>query len=229
MKYHAILFDLDGTLVDSMPDIATATNAMLAAIGHRTLPIEQLRTFVGKGTTILIKRAIAANIDPPEPEAIFFAQAQQLFNQYYHLYNGTKSQLYPNVIAGLQQLKKRKLKLGVVTNKPHEFTIPLLEKTGLLPFFEVVVSGDTCTLKKPHPEPLYHACKLLSISIQNTLFVGDSQNDTQAANAANMDVLILPYGYNEGNAIQNLKFNAIVPDIHAIVDWIDNQHSSTMV
>lgn len=224
MKYQAVLFDLDGTLVDSVPDIAAATNAMLSEMGRATLPIEQLRTFVGKGTGVLIKRALAANINPPEPEAELFAQAQQIFNKHYHIHNGTQSQLYPFVQEGLQRLQTLGLKLAVVTNKPIEFTLPLLQKTGLADYFSVVVGGDTCTLKKPHPDPLYYACEQLGTPVANSLFVGDSQNDTQAANAAHMDVLVLPYGYNEGKTIQTLTFNAIVEDILAVADWITAQN-----
>lgn len=219
--YQAVLFDLDGTLVDSVPDIAAATNAMLTEMGREFLPIEQLRTFVGKGTAVLIKRALAVDINPPEPDANLFAQAQQIFNKHYHLHNGSQSQLYPNVVEGLHHLQAMGLKLAVVTNKPHEFTVPLLEKMGLASFFSVVVSGDTCARKKPYPDQLYYACEQLGVPVKHSLFVGDSQNDTQAANAAEMDVLVLPYGYNEGKAIQTLSFNAIVDDIAAVADWIE--------
>ncbi|NOL49296.1 phosphoglycolate phosphatase [Pelistega europaea] len=219
--YQAVLFDLDGTLVDSVPDIGTATNAMLAEMGRETLPMEQLRTFVGKGSAVLIKRALAVNIDPPEPDTALFEQAEKLFKKHYHLHNGIQSQLYPNVIEGLRRLQAMGLKLAVVTNKPLEFTVPLLEKMGIADFFSVVVGGDTCERKKPQPDQLYYACEQLGVTVTNSLFVGDSQNDTQAANAAKMDVLVLPYGYNEGKAIQTLSFNAIVDDIAAVADWIE--------
>lgn len=221
MKYQAVLFDLDGTLVDSVPDIALATNAMLNELTLPQVSIEQVRTFVGKGTAVLIKRALAGNINPPEPDPDLFAQAQQVFRKHYHRFNGLHSQLYASVTEGLQALQEMGLILGVVTNKPQEFTLPLLEKMGIAHFFKVIVSGDTCALKKPHPDPIYYACQQLQILPENALFVGDSQNDTQAANAANMDVLVLPYGYSEGISVQTLKVNAIVEGIRSVADWIN--------
>ena len=221
MKYQAVLFDLDGTLVDSVPDIALATNAMLNELNLPEVSIEQVRTFVGKGTAVLIKRALAGNINPPDPDSDLFALAQQVFRKHYHHFNGLHSHLYATVTEGLQSLQKMGLILGVVTNKPQEFTLPLLEKMGIAYFFKVVVSGDTCALKKPHPDPIYYACQQLQIQPESALFVGDSQNDTQAANAANMDVLVLPYGYSEGISVQTLKVNAIVEDIRSVADWIN--------
>lgn len=220
MKYQAALFDLDGTLVDSVPDIAHAANEMLHAMGREKLPLSDLRNFVGKGTAVLIKRALSAKLDYTEPEITLFEQAEHFFNLFYHQSNGTKSELYPNVIKGLQRLKENGVKLAIVTNKPEQFTLPLVEKIGLTPFFDLVVSGDSCALKKPHPDQLFYACKKLGIKVENTVFIGDSLNDTQAANAAKMDVLVLPYGYNEGRSVQDLTVNAIVEDISFAADWI---------
>lgn len=224
MKYQAAFFDLDGTLVDSVPDIAQAANEMLKAMGRSTLPLADLRNFVGKGTAVLIKRALAGKLDYEEPDTALFTQAERFFNQFYHQSNGTQSELYPNVLAGLQRLKAQGIKLAIVTNKPEQFTLPLVEKTKLAPFFDLVVSGDTCSLKKPHPDQLFYACAKLGIEVENTVFIGDSLNDTEAANAANMDVLVLPYGYNEGKSVQNLKVNAIVQDIGFAADWIISQN-----
>lgn len=224
MKYHAVLFDLDGTLVDSVPDIAHATNTMLQAMGRNKLPLSDLRNFVGKGTAVLIKRALSAQLDYIEPESTLFEQAQTLFNTYYHQFNGTQSELYPNALLGLTRLQEKGLKLGIVTNKPAQFTLPLIQKTGLAPFFDIIVSGDTCALKKPHPDQLFYACQKLGTTIEHTIFIGDSLNDTQAANAANMDILVLPYGYNEGKSVQNLTVNAIVEDISFAADWIFSQN-----
>ncbi|NOL50776.1 phosphoglycolate phosphatase [Pelistega suis] len=224
MKYQAVLFDLDGTLVDSVPDIAHAANAMLKAMSRETLPLADLRNFVGKGTAVLIKRALCAQLNYIEPEPALFEQAEAFFNTFYHQSNGTQSELYPNVLSGLARLQEKGLKLGIVTNKPEQFTLPLVQKTGLAPFFDIVVSGDTCALKKPHPDQLFYACQKLGVEVENTVFIGDSLNDTQAANAANMDVLVLPYGYNEGKSVQNLTVNAIVEDISFAADWIFSQN-----
>ncbi|WP_159991191.1 phosphoglycolate phosphatase [Pelistega ratti] len=224
-RYRAVLFDLDGTLVDSIPDLASATNAMLNDLGMATLPLAQLSQFVGKGSDMLIKRALANKLIPDEPEETLFSRARQLFKKHYHHDNGTQSQLYPYVVEGLHTLQKAGLLLAVVTNKPEEFTHPLLDKMGITHFFDCIVSGDTCSRKKPFPDPLFYACKKLNISPQEALFIGDSINDAQAAQAAQMDVLLLPYGYNEGISVQTLKVNAIVEDIRFVAEWISAQNN----
>ncbi|ETD69887.1 phosphoglycolate phosphatase [Pelistega indica] len=226
MTYKAVFFDLDGTLVDSVPDLARATNAMLAELDLPQRSMEALTSYVGKGSDMLIKRALAGDIQPNEPDPILFEQAKHLFKKYYHLYNGQQSIVYSGVFEGLTRLKEMGLSLAVVTNKPQEFTLILLEQTKLQPFFKVITSGDTCSRKKPYPDQLLYTCKQLALSPHEVVFVGDSINDAQAADAANMDFLVLPYGYNEGNSVQTLKVNAIVQDINQVADWI-NQRVST--
>ena len=221
--YKAALIDLDGTLVDSIPDLAMAANAMREELGMDELPLDLLSHYVGKGMDNLITRILAGQLDAPEPDTQLFEQAKQAFKRHYHQLNGVHSQVYPGVVAGLQRLQAMGLQLAVVTNKPHEFTLPLLERTDLYKYFDVVVSGDTCPEKKPHPLPLFYACQELDIHESEAFFIGDSLNDAQAAQAAQMPVLILPYGYNEGRPVEDLQVNAIIDTIIEASDWLIKQ------
>lgn len=219
MSYRAILIDLDGTLLDSIPDLAAAANGMLAELGAPTLPIETITTYVGKGTENLVRRCLQdqrVNL-PANDESV--AQALDVFNRHYHTVNGRESRLYPGVLAGLEAFRSQGAKLAVVTNKPTEFTLPLLEHTGLSPWFDAVVCGDTCERKKPDPMPLLHACELLGCSASEALVIGDSINDAKAARAAGMTVLAVPYGYNEGLDIHTLDIDGIVFGIDEACRW----------
>lgn len=226
MSYQAVLIDLDGTLVDSIPDLAMAANVMRHELNMPELALELVSHFVGKGMDNLIKRSLAGKLEAEEPDAALFAHAKDIFKRHYHQLNGQHSQVYPGVVAGLQRLQAMGLYLAVVTNKPHEFTMPLLERTELMRFFDVIVSGDTCTQKKPHPLPLLYACAELDVHPSEAVFIGDSMNDAQAAQAAQMPVLILPYGYNEGRPVQDLQVNAIIDTIDGAADWITAQQQS---
>ena len=221
----AVLFDLDGTLVDSMPDLAYCSNQTLSELGRATLPEERLSTFVGKGLDRLIIRFLANDIHAESAEAALFNQAKAIFKRHYHATNGERSMLYPKVLAGLDRLKEMGLSLGIVTNKPIEFTVPLVEKKGILPFFDVLVGGDTCEHKKPHPQPLLYAMEQLQSDSHHTVFVGDSLNDSAAAAAAAIPCLMLPYGYNEGQAITPPVHGAVVNDLVAVAQWIERQNA----
>ena len=119
-------------------------------------------------------------------------------------------------------MQKMGLKLAVVTNKATEFTLPLLERTGLAGFMQAVVCGDTLTERKPHPAPMLHACAQLGTAPSRTIVVGDSKHDAASGQAAGCRVLIVPYGYNEGQSVQTLDVDAIVETIEAAAQWIDS-------
>ena len=218
MTYHAALIDLDGTLVNTIPDLADATNAMRTQMGLRPLPQDIIAGYVGKGTENLVKKALSTQLNQ-KPDHATIQQGLHLFNQHYHRVNGEKSTVYDGVITGLNLFRHHQIKMAVVTNKPSEFTLPLLQACGLHNYFEHVVCGDTCSQKKPHPMPLLHACNLLGVTPENTLLIGDSAHDTEAANAAGIDVLAVPYGYNNGQNVQNLKVSDIVSSIEAAACW----------
>lgn len=212
MTYAAVLLDLDGTLVNSIPDLADATNAMRTEMGLPLLPLDVIATYVGKGAENLVRRALSSGFEAPLTEETV-AQGLALFKQHYHVVNGTKSAVYEGVVDGLTHLRDAGVAMAVVTNKPAEFTHPLLQACGLSGFFEHVVCGDTCSEKKPHPMPLLHACKLLDVAPETAILIGDSANDALAAQAAGMPVFAVSYGYNEGQDVQNLKVDGIVASI----------------
>jgi len=220
MAWRAVLLDLDGTLLDTLPDLAQAANEMRVALGMPVLEDALIATFIGKGVDVLVVRALAGRRDAPEPDAKHFVNAREIFHEHYHRINGLKSIVYEGVREGLTALQDMGMKLGVVTNKPTEFTLPLLERTGLLASMSVVVCGDTCEQRKPHPAPILYACQQLQYEPREVVTIGDSINDALAARAAGCAVLAVPYGYNEGEPVTNLPVDAIVPTVLAAAGWL---------
>lgn len=219
MPYRAILIDLDGTLLDTIPDLGAAANAMLAELSAAALPLEAIATFVGKGTEHLVRRCLEDERVRLPADTEDVARALTIFNRHYHAVNGRAARLYPGALEGLAAFRKQGAKLAVVTNKPTEFTLPLLEHSGLARWFDVVVCGDTCVRKKPDPMPLLHACELLGCLPSEALAIGDSINDAKAARAAGITVLGVPYGYNEGLDIHSLDIDGIVFGIDDACRW----------
>jgi phosphoglycolate phosphatase len=224
--FQAALLDLDGTLLDSIPDLAHAANAMRIELGMPALHIDVVATFVGKGVDNLVRRALAGSLHAPDPEPEAFELARASFYRHYHLVNGDKATVFEGVIEGLKAMRDQGLKLAVVTNKPTEFTLPLLERTGLSGFFQEVVCGDTCVRRKPDPDQMFYACERLGVTPAQTVAIGDSVNDALAARAAGMRVLAVPYGYNEGQDVQGLDVDAIVGSIALAAEWIAEQNAA---
>lgn len=206
----AVLIDLDGTLLDTVPDLADAANAMLEEIGRATLPIEVLKRYVGRGIENLVWRCLSQDGEAGDAE---LARAMPVFRRHYRAVNGRRTTVFPGVLEGLDAMESMGLHLGCITNKAADFTEPLLKATGLRRRFRVVVSGDTLPQKKPHPEPLLHACRELAIEARHALVIGDSANDVQAARAAGCPVFCVPYGYSEGRDVRELGCDAIVSSL----------------
>ncbi|CAM5211020.1 Phosphoglycolate phosphatase OS=Castellaniella defragrans OX=75697 GN=HNR28_002582 PE=3 SV=1 [Castellaniella defragrans] len=217
MRFSGVLFDLDGTLLDTIPDLAGAANAMRQDLGMPPIAQDILATYVGKGMEQLVIRSLEHEGVPATEELITRALAHYL--QHYRRLSGRYSRPYPGVVTGLQAFRAAGLKLAVVTNKSEEFTPALLHRNGLAGFFDAVVCGDTCERKKPDPMPLFHACDLLGIATDQALFIGDSINDALAAQAAGIPMLALPYGYNEGQPVQSLPVDAIVGSLIEAAQW----------
>ncbi|PWB60936.1 MAG: phosphoglycolate phosphatase [Betaproteobacteria bacterium] len=209
-RYRAALFDLDGTLVDTAPDLAAAANRMLADLGRPGLEEGQIRDYVGKGVVNLVNRCFEATGGGSEGER---GRAHAIFERHYTAGIADRSRPYPGVIDGLAALERAGIALGCVTNKAGRFTEPLLEQTGLRHFFGVVVSGDTVERKKPHPDPMLYAAGKLGAAPSETLVVGDSLNDVQSARAAGCAVVVVPYGYREGLALEDLGADAVVASV----------------
>jgi len=207
---QAVLLDLDGTLLDSIPDLADAANAMRVELGLDPLRLDVLATFVGKGVDNLVHRTLAARLDGDVQDNAQYARGREAFFRHYHRVNGEKAVVFDGVVPGLLAMREQGLKLAVVTNKPTEFTLPLLQRTGLASFFPVVVCGDTCARRKPDPDPVRHACAQLGVAPDRAVTIGDSINDAQAGRSAGTRVLAVPYGYNEGMDVRQLDVDGIV-------------------
>jgi phosphoglycolate phosphatase len=207
----AVMIDLDGTLLDTIPDLAAAANATLTEIGRPNLDVETIKSYVGKGIPNLVKRCLTGSLDgTTEPSAEELDRVLPIFKRHYAAVNGRGTTIYPGVMEGLAAFRAQGLKLACVTNKAASFTEPLLETVGLRHWFAVVVSGDTLPEKKPHPAPLLHICKELGVEPAHALLVGDSGNDVEAARRAGCPVYCVDYGYNEGADVHDLDCDAIV-------------------
>ena len=214
----AVLLDLDGTLLDTVGDIATAANMMRAALGFAPLDPALIKTYVGKGIANLVAKTLKDAVGEVGPTALKVAVAN--FERQYDKCFGDTSVPFPGVIDGLNALRDKGFRLGCVTNKAEKFTLPLLEKSGLSSYFELVLSGDSLPEKKPHPLPLQHAAKFFDCNTAELLLIGDSVNDAEAARAAGCPVFIVPYGYNEGQELRGLDCDAFIDDIPSALKFV---------
>lgn len=212
MRFKSVTFDLDGTLLDTVADLAEACRRMLAELGEPPRTLEEIHSFVGKGMAVLVERCLTHEHAPIAEQ---LHAGIESFKRHYAEVNGTRTGVYPRVREGLKAWRQSGLKLGVVTNKPGLFTEALLERMEMIDFFDVVVSGDTTAFKKPHPGPLIHACEVLGSRPVENLHIGDSKNDIQAARAAGCPVFCVPYGYNEGQPVDSADCDALVSDLFA--------------
>lgn len=205
-----VLFDLDGTLVHSVPDLAHAVDRMLQALGMPVAGIEKVGAWVGNGAAVLVRRALADDMSGEGVAEDLFAKAYASFLAFYAQATTERSELYAGVMVCLEGLKEKGIQLGVVTNKPMEFTHSMLAGFKLARFFDVVLGGDSLPERKPHPLPLQEAMRLCSSLPESTLMVGDSVNDVAAARAAGCPVVCVPYGYNHGQDIAQAGPDMIV-------------------
>jgi phosphoglycolate phosphatase len=210
----AVLFDLDGTLLDTAADIGVALNRALAEFHLRPLPESDVRRMIGRGSPILIERAAAAQgrvLDQATQAAVL----ERFFHHYGALQENEEFQAkpYQGVSEALSVLHGAGLRTAVVTNKQERFASGLLRRLHLLEWIDLVVGGDTCERRKPDPQPLEFACERLGSPPARTLMVGDSINDVLAARAARIPVVCVPYGYNEGNDPRELRCDALIEDL----------------
>ena len=208
---RAVLIDLDGTLLETGPDIVASANRMLAELGRPTLPEERVSELIGKGVANLVTRCLQETKSPAD--AVALAAALAVFERQYLAGVADRTRPYPGVVEGLDLLARMGMPLGCVTNKAGLFTTPLLERTKLAGYFRVVVAGDTVAHKKPHPQPLLHAAASLGVAPADLLLIGDSANDVAAARAAGCPVFVVPYGYREGIALEALAADRVVANL----------------
>lgn len=210
-----VMFDLDGTLVDSVPDLAAAIDTMLGRLGRPAAGTENVRDWVGNGAAVLVRRALAGSI---EHAAVDDAQADSALAVFLEAYSGEHrlTTVYPGVIALLDWLQARQVPMAVITNKPQRFVAPLLEQVGLGGYFKWLIGGDTLAQQKPHPAALLHVMQQAGVSSDESLFVGDSRNDVLAARAADVKVVAVSYGYNHGEPIAAQNPDELVDSL----DWL---------
>ena len=208
----AVTIDLDGTLLDTIPDLAAAANLMLRELERPPLDEGLVRTFVGKGIQNLVERVVAAAFNGAA-DAALVQHALTVYERCYASVNGRHTTIYPGVVEGLDALRAAGLPLACVTNKSARFTLPLLDEVQLASYFAEVVAGDTLPRKKPDPLPLLHVCGKLGVAPRDMLMIGDSVNDAQAARAAGCPVFCVTYGYNEGHDVRELDVDAIVASL----------------
>lgn len=213
----SVTFDLDGTLLDTLADLTEACQAMLTELGRPVRPREDILRFVGRGMAVLVERCLTWEEKPSESE---LAAGIAAFRRHYAEVNGRYTRFYPGVQEGLRLFHTAGFKMAVVTNKPAEFTGLLLERVGIFGFFDAVVCGDTTAYKKPHPEPIQHACRLMGVLPGGNLHIGDSINDIQSARAAGCVVFCVPYGYHEGGPVDSADCDALVSDLVAAYETV---------
>jgi len=207
-----VLFDLDGTLVNSLPDLAYCVDEMLRRLGLEPSGLELVGRWVGNGVERLVKRALTGDFTA-EPTAELFAKGLPLFLELYGANHSRSSRLYPEAQTTLEWLQARSIPLACVTNKGARFTLPLLASLEIAHFFGLVLSGDSLPEKKPHPLPLLTAANHFQVEPANCLMVGDSRNDIQAARAAGFPVVAVSYGYNHGLDIRQADPDAVIDSL----------------
>jgi phosphoglycolate phosphatase len=218
---EAVLFDLDGTLLDTAADIALALNRTLAEHGWSPAAQNDVRLMIGRGAPILIQRTAAAQGRTLD-DASQAAMVERFFHHYGALQetNEFDALPYPGARESLQRLHDAGLRIAVVTNKQQRFARGLLELLDLIAWVDLVVGGDSCERRKPDPQPLLFACERLGVAPGRTLMVGDSINDVKAARAANIPVLCVPYGYNEGRDPRELPCDALIDTLADLPDLL---------
>ncbi len=216
-----IAFDLDGTLLDSVPDLAVAADQAVQALGYPAVSEEQVRDYVGNGADVLVGRALSQSmtIDPALDEALL-AKARELFDDFYDKSGHKLSHLYPAVTETLAELKQAGFTLALVTNKPSKFVPEILMKHGIDKFFVDVLGGDAFPEKKPNPVALNWLMEKHNCQPEEMLMVGDSKNDILAAKNAGCAAFGLTYGYNHGEPIAASDTEFVADTIADLIDVV---------
>ena len=222
IKPGFVLIDLDGTLIDSVPDLTYCVDEMMKQIDMPVRGLDAVRQWVGNGVETLTERALVNAIDG-KPDTDLMTKAYPIFLELYKHNNSQRSCVYDGVKEGIQWMKDNGYRVGCVTNKAEAFTIPLLKSKGLFDLFEVVVSGDTCEKKKPDPMPLLHAAKLMGVNPDNALMLGDSRSDVKAARAAGFNIFCMTYGYNHGEDIRDYNPDVVMDSFMELPNYLESK------
>jgi phosphoglycolate phosphatase len=221
---RAAIIDLDGTMLDTVPDFELALNGMRAELGLAPISVETIKPMVGKGSEKLIRDVLSLDLPADRVEQLF-DQAMAAYQRHYIAINGERSALYAEVVEGLAKLKSLGLRMACVTNKPVAFAKPLLGQKGLAPYFELMYGGDSLSKKKPHPLPLLQVCRDFALEPAEVVAIGDSSNDAEAARAAGCFVLTVPYGYNHGRPVHEIDSDGIVGTLLEAANLIEAHNS----
>ncbi|HHO59025.1 MAG TPA: phosphoglycolate phosphatase [Thiotrichales bacterium] len=216
-----VLIDVDGTLVDSVPDLAWCVDAMMRELGLPERGEARVRHWVGNGVERLVQRALMNSLDGEYDEQLY-ARALPIFRALYADNTSKRSVLYDGVTEALAFLQTTGVKIGCVTNKASEFTLPILKDLGISDYFETVLCGDMVERKKPDPMPLLQSAETLGVEPAASMMLGDSMSDVKAARAAGFSIICMSYGYNHGEDIRDYHPDAVVDsmaEIKNIVAW----------
>lgn len=212
-KPKLVLLYLDGTLVDSVPDLAFCIDETMKACDLPERGDAAVRSWVGNGAKRLVERALVNNMEGHPPSELL-DRAMDIFMSVYSENVSIRSRLYPGVLEGLDYLASiPDLTIGCVTNKPAAFTVPLLKTLGIFDHFAIVLSGDSLSEKKPHPMPLLHAAEKFGVKPEGAVMIGDSKTDVKAARAAGFGIVCMSYGYNHGEAIRDSHPDAVLDSL----------------
>ena len=218
---RGVLFDLDGTLIDSAPELVGACNDMLNALGRSPVALETARGWIGNGARRLVERALTQDFDGEAP-AQLTETAYPLFEKCYQANLTRDSVLYAGAAEPLAQCQAAGRRVGCVTNKPGAFTRPLLEAMGLSRYLDPIIGGDDLPKKKPDPLPLQHVAEQWGLVPAECLLVGDSVSDFRAARAGGMPVVLVTYGYSQGRDLFELGPDAVIDSLAQVLKIIDS-------
>ncbi|WP_168788627.1 phosphoglycolate phosphatase [Paraburkholderia aromaticivorans] len=236
LPVDAVLFDLDGTLLHTSPDIGSALNRALTERGLSALSTDVTQTLIGGGSAVLVQRAFAWLGAPHEAHThdLVLRRYETCYQSICQSADGYQTQLFEGVEAALDGLRQMGLKLGLVTNKEQRFVAPLLQRFGLSAWFDIIVDGNTLAQRKPDPAPLLHACDALGVEPAHTLYVGDSVNDALAAQAAGMAMICVSYGYSADHPVSELPCLRVIDDLAELPEliggprrWRQRTHSAS--
>ena len=214
-----IMIDVDGTLVDSVPDLAFCVDELMKQLGRSAWGEDKVRNWVGNGVPKLVKRSLMGKLEG-DVNTVDFDKAYPIFLDLYKKNTSKRSHLYQGVLEGLDYLQKQGYKIGCVTNKAKTFTHPLLKDLGIFDRFEIIISGDTLAKKKPDPMPLLHAAKYFNLAPKDCMMLGDSISDVKASRAAGFDIICMSYGYNHGEDIRKQNPDVVIDSMLELQNYL---------
>ena len=214
-----IMIDVDGTLVDSVPDLAYCIDEMMQKLGMQKWGETKVRHWVGNGIPKLVERALTGELEGRSIKEVFDI-AYPIFLDLYEDNSAERSYLYDGVREGLDYLKSQRYQLGCVTNKSEQFTHPLLKALGIFNDFKIIISGDTLPKRKPDPMPLLYCAERFNLKPEECLMLGDSVSDVKAARAAGFDIICMSYGYNHGNDIADENPDLVIDSMSQLSDHL---------